>query len=167
MTGVTRIIAEPLTPAAFAPFGQVIGETHADGFAVNDGTSLRLDDLAAIETGDGGRPLLNLFLCRTEIRLPYRPRVMECHPLGSQAFLPRQQTRFLVLVAPPSPVPDLGRLRCFLTDGDQGVNYAPGVWHIPLASLSPATYVVLDRGGPGDNCREVDVAGRIEVVAAA
>jgi ureidoglycolate lyase len=65
--------------------------------------------------------------------------------------------RFLILVAPAADVPDLERLQAFVTDGTQGVNYAPGVWHLPLASFSLATYVVVDRGGPGDNLREFEL----------
>jgi ureidoglycolate lyase len=60
----------------------------------------------------------------------------------------------LIVVAPPADVPDLEMLKAFVTDGAQGVNYAPGVWHLPLASFSLASYVVVDRGGPGENLRE-------------
>lgn len=150
---------------AFAPFGQVIDEGGAAGFAVNGGSSTRLNDLACIDVGTDGRTLLNFFLCRQTVTLPHRPRLLECHPLGSQAFLPRGFARFLVLVAPPGPVPDLSRLACFVTDGRQGVNYAPGIWHLPLASLEAETFVVVDRGGPGDNCLEFPLAGQVEIAA--
>lgn len=160
-----RLTPQPLTAQAFAPFGQVIEEDAPDSYPINGGTSLRLNDLARIETGPEGRPLLNLFVCRQSVTLPHRPDILECHPLGSQAFLPRGAARFVVLVAPAGSRPALDALRCFLTDGRQGVNYAPGVWHLPLSSLSPATYVVVDRGGPGDNCREVSVAGQIEILS--
>lgn len=159
-----RLTPQPLTAAAFAPFGEVIDEQAASGFAINGGTSLRLNDLARLDPGEDGRVLFNLFVCRQSISLPHQPAVMECHPLGSQAFLPRHFARFLVLVAPPAPQPDLSQLRCFLSDGRQGVNYARGVWHLPLSSLEPETFVVVDRGGSGNNCHEVSVAGQIEVL---
>lgn len=161
-----RLIAQPLESADFAPFGQVIDEKSDDGFAINGGTSVRLNDLAQIETDSLGHPLFNLFVCRQAIALPHRPDVLECHPLGSQAFLPRGFAQFLVLVAPPGPEPDFNQSRCFLTDGRQGVNYAPGVWHLPLSSLQQASFVVIDRGGPGNNCHEVSVSGKIEITIA-
>ena len=158
-----RLTPRPLDAQAFAPFGQVIEEQARDGFAVNGGTSLRLDDLARIDPGPLGRALFNFFVCRQTVSLPHRPDILECHPLGSQAFLPRGHAQFLVLVAPPGPEPDLDRLECFLSDGRQGVNYAPGTWHLPLSSLSAETFVVIDRGGPGENCRVVSVSGAIEI----
>jgi ureidoglycolate lyase len=80
--------------------------------------------------------------------------LLECHPLGSQAFLPRQTAPFLIVVARPGSAPDLDRLEAFLSDGAQGVNYRAGTWHLPLAGLTLADYLVVDRGGPGDNCIE-------------
>jgi ureidoglycolate lyase len=50
-------------------------------------------------------------------------------------------------------------LRAFVTDGRQGVNYARGVWHHPVIALGRETdFVVVDRGGPGDNLVEVSFA---------
>ena len=42
--------------------------------------------------------------------------------------------------------------------GDQGVNYAPGVWHHPLLALDAVCdFVVVDRSGTAPNCDEVRV----------
>ncbi len=151
---ITRtIVAEPLTAAAFAPFGEVIDDRAVEPFAINDGSTERFDDLARIEVGPAGRPRLALFRNHVAIALPYRVPLLECHPLGSQAFMPRTAARFLVVVAEAGPAPALDRLAAFLTDGHQGVNYRPGIWHLPLAGLAPADYLVVDRGGPGENCR--------------
>ena len=42
--------------------------------------------------------------------------------------------------------------------GDQGVNYATGVWHHPLLALEGVCdFLVVDRAGPGPNCDEIQL----------
>ncbi|HVJ54005.1 MAG TPA: ureidoglycolate lyase [Aliidongia sp.] len=149
---ILTLVSQALTPARFAPFGQMIDERAVEPLAINDGATLRFDDLARIEI-ESGRPRVSLFRNPAAITLPYRLPLLECHPLGSQAFIPRTNAPFLIVVAEPGPAPALDRLAAFLTDGHQGVNYRPGTWHLPLASLVPAEFIVIDRGGPGENCR--------------
>ena len=49
-------------------------------------------------------------------------------------------------------------LRCFLASGTQGVSYARGTWHHPLLVLLPEQdFLVVDRGGRGDNLVEQDL----------
>jgi len=146
--------ARPLTRDGFAPFGDVIDDRGTDPIAINGGTTHRFNDLARVELDGAGRPSLNIFRNLAAVTLPYRLPLLECHPLGSQAFVPRQRAQFLVVVALPGPTPDLDRLEAFLSDGTQGVNYHTGTWHLPLAGLTLADYVVVDRGGPGNNCLE-------------
>lgn len=146
--------ARPLTREAFAPFGEVIQEEGAESFVINRGSTLRLHDLCNVSPGADGHVLVSLFRALDAIALPYRVSLLECHPLGSQAFIPREPAAFLIVVAPPGRKPALRRMAAFVTDGLQGINYAPGVWHLPLASFTKATYVVVDRGGPGRNLRE-------------
>jgi ureidoglycolate lyase len=146
--------ARPLTPDAFAPFGDVIDARAASPLAINGGSTHRFNDLARVQIDPAGRPLISLFRNLVTIDLPYRLPLLECHPLGSQAFVPQRPARFLVVVARPGPAPDPDQLSAFLTDGIQGVNYHAGTWHLPLAGLTLADYLVIDRGGPGNNCRE-------------
>ena len=43
----------------------------------------------------------------------------------------------------------------FLAQGDQGVNFHPGTWHHPLLVLAEKQdFLVIDRGGKGDNLIE-------------
>jgi ureidoglycolate lyase len=145
---------EPLTRQAFEPFGDVIELEGARHFPINEGTTERFHDLARIDVGDeGGRALVSLF--RGEPRTsPVEIRMMERHPLGSQAFIPLTETPYLVVVAPAGPL-DPARLRAFITQGWQGVNYAKGVWHHPLLALERVSdFIVIDRGGEGANCEE-------------
>jgi ureidoglycolate lyase len=158
--------AEPLTRAAFAPFGDVIQEDGAESYLINDGNTLRIHDLCNVDAGENGRALVSLFRALDTIALPYRPRLLECHPLGSQAFIPREVARFLIVVAAAGKTPNPGQLQAFVTDGVQGVNYAPGVWHLPLCSFSHATFAVVDRGGPGKNLREHKLDGDEIVITA-
>lgn len=160
MTDPITLVAQPLTASAFVPFGEVIHETDAPALPINGGTSDRFDELIRPNFGQGGRANLSIFRVRTAITEPYRLPLLECHPLGSQTFLPRGHARFLIVVAPPGPQPALDRLAAFITDGEQGVNYHPGVWHLPLASLTTASFFVLDRSGEGENCLEFDLSAQ-------
>ena len=61
---------EPLTAAAFAPFGEVIdADCASERRMVNDGSAIRLHDLARIDTDfDNGRPLLSIFRAQPRCR---------------------------------------------------------------------------------------------------
>jgi len=149
---------ERLTREAFAPFGDVIELAGARHFPINGGTTERFHDLATIDTaGDGGRPLVNVFRGQPH-SLPLTISMMERHPLGSQAFLPLAEARYVVVVAPAGQF-DPSQMRAFWTEGWQGVNYARGVWHHPLLALDRVSdFVVIDRGGDQPNCDEVKLS---------
>lgn len=151
----TTLVPTPLTKADFAPFGDVIEVAGSEHFTINDGTTERFHDLAAIDVLEaGGRPLLSIFRGRPR-RFPLAIEMMERHPLASQAFVPLSDRPFLVVVDEPGVAPDPRRLRAFVTDGRQGVNYRRGVWHHPLLVIGEdADFLVVDRGGPGENCDE-------------
>jgi ureidoglycolate lyase len=152
---VTRLAAAPLTKEAFAPFGEVI-EVAGEAIEINQGTTERYHDLAKVDvSADGGRTLINIFR-GAAIPLPIEIKMLERHPLGSQAFLPMERTRFLVVVAPPGDDVSPGAIRAFVAAPGQGVNYAKGTWHHPLLALDqPTDFVVVDRGGPGENVDEI------------
>ena len=151
---------ERLTRAAFAPFGDVIETAGAEQRIINEGTTVRFHDLASVDVADGGgRPLVNVFRARP-LPLPLTVTVMEQHPLGSQAFVPLDHAPFLIVVAPAGPPPRAADLRAFVSDGRQGINYAKGVWHHPvIAWQRPIDFLVVDRGGPGDNLVEIRITG--------
>lgn len=149
---------EPLTREAFASFGDVITIDGARHFPINGGTTERFHDLATIDVFEaGGRPLVNVF--RGQPRsLPFEVAMMERHPLGSQAFIPLVDARYIVVVAPAGPF-DQRRMRAFAVEGRAGVNYARGVWHHPLIVLDAvADFLVIDRGGNQPNCDEIELA---------
>ncbi|MGX0977843.1 ureidoglycolate lyase [Roseovarius sp. MBR-51] len=149
---MTRITAEPLTEAGFAPFGDVLEVRGPPDRLINQGLCGRFHDRARLDFGDG-RAGLSLFDAAPR-HLPYTLEMMERHPQGSQAFIPMTLTAFLVIVAPDAGgVP--GTPRAFLTTPGQAINLHRGTWHGVLTPLSaPGLFAVLDQIGPGANLEE-------------
>ena len=148
------ILIEPLSRAAFEPFGQVIETAGAHHYPINNGHTERYHDLADIElAGENARPLISIFVGQP-YALPLTLSLVERHPLGSQAFYPLSLRPFLVITAP-----DLGGVpgtpRAFLTRPGQGVNIAINTWHGVLTALeAESAFLVVDRGGDGTNLEE-------------
>ena len=150
------LMPEPLTAAAFAPFGDVIETSdRSQRFPVNQGHAERYHDLATVElVGIDAKALVSIFRSRPR-QFPLRLSLLERHPLGSQAFMPLTALPYLVVVAPGGDVPELHALRCFVAASGQGVNYARAIWHHPLLSLQETSnFLCIDRGGPGLNLEE-------------
>lgn len=145
----------PLTVESFAPFGEVIEAGNPQQrLVINDGMAERFHALANVDSGPRGRAIVSIFRSRQR-ELPLLLATMERHPLASQAFMPLSGRRWLVVVAPGGAPPVAEDLMVFLARGDQGVNYAPGVWHHPLIALDALSdFLVVDRSGPGENCDE-------------
>jgi ureidoglycolate lyase len=154
MPGDRTITIEPLSAEAFAPFGQVIERAGAHHYPINAGMTERYHDLARIELGGvHPRPLISLFHGRP-YALPLALKLVERHPLGSQAFFPLSASPWLVIVAEDqggTPV----RLRAFRPSPGQGVNIAMNTWHGVLTPLEAVSdFLVVDRGGDGNNLEE-------------
>lgn len=162
MSRVLRV--EELTPSAFAPFGAVIDAAAArEAFAINQGTTMRYHALATAEA-PGGAVAISLARAQPQA-LPFVVRMLERHPLGTQAFVPLAGTRWLVVVAESPQQPP----RAFLAGRGQGVQYHRGAWHHPLIALDAGgDFLVVDRVGPDANCEEAATADlwRIESVQA-
>jgi ureidoglycolate lyase len=81
--------------------------------------------------------------------------MMERHPIGSQAFYPLQLHDYLIVVADKVGFPNPSDLRAFRATGVQGVSYQKNIWHHPLLVIVPNhDFLVVDRGGPGENLEE-------------
>ncbi|USE36502.1 ureidoglycolate lyase [Endozoicomonas sp. SCSIO W0465] len=148
---------EVLTREAFEPFGDVL-ETRDTPVVINQGRCHKYSDLTSVTTDDQGHTTMHIYKT-APINHSYQLDLLERHPLGSQTFMPLAGQRFLVVVASgasDSTTPDLASIRCFLSNGKQGITYHPGVWHHPLLSVDDGEeYLVIDRKGPGNNCDEV------------
>ena len=151
-----EVIPIPLTADAFAPFGDVIeASDRAEQIAINYGYTTRFNDLAGIDVAQGGgKAIVSLFRA-----IPLDPpllKIVERHPLGSQAFMPLNGRPYLVAVAPAGDF-DPEKLTVFRAGADQGVNYARGTWHHFLLALGgQSDFLVIDREGPGDNLDEIE-----------
>lgn len=152
---MTQIRIEPLTAAAFAPFGQVLTPRAAPDRMINAGRCERHHALATVERG-GGEAIISIF--RSDpVSLPYDCTLLERHPLGSQAFMPMGADPWLSVVAR-----DLdgqpGPLRAFLVPAQTGVNLNANVWHGVLTPLDRAAdFLVVDREGAGTNLQEITI----------
>ena len=144
---------EPLTPQAFAPFGDVLQATGTPDRLINNGYCGRWHDMAQLDFGPGGRAGLNLFKAQPR-SLPYVLDLLERHPEGSQAFVPMYETTWLVTVAEDAggtPV----NLRAFLVAPGQAINLHRGTWHGVLTPLAePGLFAVIDRIGSTANLEE-------------
>jgi ureidoglycolate lyase len=157
---------EPLTAEGFAPFGEVIEAALDVSSAMNDARFERFDELCTIDIEAGGRLAVSIASCRTPSALPLRVDRVERHPLGSQAFVPLQPCKMVVVVAPPGDVVDAADLRAFVTRPRQGFNYHRGTWHMPLiAFAADDQFLVIDRGGDEPNCEERTLDGIVMLEA--
>lgn len=156
--------AEPLTRGAFAPFGEVIDTDGAEHFPINRGTIERFHDLARVDVGEEGAALISIVECSHVAGVPLRVPLVERHLLGSQAFVPLGGAPMCVVVAPSGENVRPEDLRAFVSNGRQGVNYCRGTWHMPLVAFEKGQrFVVVDRGGPEDDCEERVFEASLEI----
>ena len=142
---------KPITKENFAKYGDVITTKDIKPLEINDGYAKRFDGIANLDTSiDGGETTICIFSALKR-SFPMKINMMEKHPLGSQAFIPMQETTFLVLVAPKGSKPNINEIESFIVPPNIGVNYNPGIWHFPLISTKDMNFLVVDRKGSGDN----------------
>ena len=142
----------PLTAAGFAPYGDVVATSGGVAAPMNEARFERFDRLAVADAD--GDVSISIVRSKTGTALPYRIEMVERHPLGSQAFYPLSANPFLVVVCddeggrPVNP-------QAFVTGPGQGVNLGRNVWHGVLTPLEePGDFIVVDRGGEGNNLEE-------------
>lgn len=142
-----------LNQASFSSFGDVIEVQSEPTMMINEGNCARYHDLATLDFSDA-RAGISVFQAQP-YRTPHQLKMMERHPLGSQAFLPLSEDPFLVIVAGDlDGVPDVPK--AFLTNGKQGVNYHRNTWHGVLTPLAgTGLFAVVDRIGEGNNLQEI------------
>jgi ureidoglycolate lyase len=158
----------PLTAERFAPYGDVIAASSDVTEAMNEARFDRYNDLARLDVDakSGGRVAMSIVRCRVPTALPYRFDMIERHPLGSQAFIPLTQQRFIVVVAPAGESAEASDLCAFVTNGHQGINYLRGVWHMPLIALEAGQeFLVVDRTGGGGNLEQVVLSEQVTLLA--
>ena len=160
-----QLAPKPLTSEAFSRFGDVIeANNDAKNFPINDGFTKRYHDLAKVDVNDNnGHTIVNIFRS-TPLVQPIAIKMMERHPHGSQAFIPMGTNSYLIVVAPAGEF-DVDNLEVFIANSSQGVNYHKGTWHhFCLALGSESDFLVIDRGGEGDNCDVLKLDGSLSIV---
>jgi ureidoglycolate lyase len=159
-----NIKIEPLTRAAFAPFGDVIETEGARHYPINAGMCERYHDLARVETaGPNACQLISIGVGKP-YELPLQLKMVERHPLGSQAFIPLSPEPFLVIVASDEGGKP-GVPRAFMSNGTQGVNYPINTWHGVLTPIGQQQrFLIVDRGGDGNNLEEFFFDQPIKIV---
>jgi ureidoglycolate lyase len=161
---VRKLQIEPLTQEAFTVFGDVIETDQRPFRMINNGSTRRYHALAQVETAnpaEGDRAIISIFRAQVT-QMPFTVRMLERHPLGSQAFIPLLGRPSLVIVAPRTDnsinndKPQLDLIRAFITNGKQGINYSRGTWHHPVLAIGNEDddLLVVDREGSGNNCDE-------------
>jgi ureidoglycolate lyase len=156
---------QPLTSEVFAPYGEVIGHFAAgDRRTINYGNTIRFHDLARLDLeANHGTPLVSIFRSKP-LQQPIFIKVMERHPLSSQAFYPLSARPYLVVVAGDGEFRAIN-IEAFLAGPTQGVNYRRGIWHhYSLALGEVSDFLVIDRGGPEKNCDEIFLEEEVCVV---
>lgn len=146
------ITTKPLTPEAFAPYGDVIDAKGAPDKIINQGKCGRYHDRALVDVTPetGGRVGVSVFHAKLR-SFPYALDLIERHPEGSQCFVPMSADPFLIIVADgPDATP-----HAFVSDGTQAINFHKGTWHGVLTPLSGnGLFAVIDRIGATPNLEE-------------
>lgn len=144
---IKSIPVEPISGAAFAPFGTII--RHVDGVAIADAGSAFVHDPAAHQ------PVMEWVHLSEKVTLPLSVKRLEHHPFSAQTFLPHSSCPFLVVVCPslPDGAPDPAGARAFEVPAMLGVTFNAKVWHRSLAPLvAPSAFVMaMMRTGRNDD----------------
>ena len=148
-----KIIIKPkkITRKNFQKFGDLISIKKKKSININDGYAKRFDNLCRINTSSKkGKTIMSIFSAKKR-KFPMNIKMMEKHPLGSQAFVPMNETTFFVFVAPKGKRPNTKKIESFIVPKQTGINYKPGIWHFPLISSKNMNFLVIDRKGIGNN----------------
>ncbi|MEJ2166589.1 MAG: ureidoglycolate lyase [Desulfobacterales bacterium] len=129
--------AKPLTPEAFAPFGQVL---------MGPGEGPERYAFAACMQNEraAARPNMTFMRVNRAAR-PIRIKSLERHVYSNQTFIPLNGTCQLVAVCPSDENgrPTLERLLAFIATGAQAVNYNANTWHAPRTAIrGPGEFIM-------------------------
>jgi ureidoglycolate lyase len=124
-----NLIAQPLTPEAFAPYGEVITSPVEHG--------RQYFEQAFGNGRSDARASLSMVFRPPVDGLPLRSNYLERHEFSSQTFVPIDCGRWLIVVAPHAAGggPDMSRACAFIAQPHQGVTYRMNTWHHGLTLL--------------------------------
>lgn len=155
------VLCQPLAVADYAPYGGVISTDVVTDrtVVVNNGTARRTPEVvptinkySEAPSQTPARTVLNVSLASPREVQPWtggekgnlkrvmKIKMLERHRFSTQSFVPMgADIQYLVVVtqnkSESDDSPDLDKLRGFIARDKQGVCYAPGVWHAPMAVI--------------------------------
>ncbi|KAK9462224.1 ureidoglycolate hydrolase [Lipomyces oligophaga] len=183
------IIAQELTPEAFAKFGNVISSKEminkpvpAPGTAFGNIFSHR-DAVIPVDNYDQSTTNKNSHCSFTLQRFVppatidrekgvYNVVVIERHPMTSQSFFPMgvdgSKPAYLVIVVEndSNGMPDLSTVKAFIARGGQSVTYGAAVWHGGTCSLQDhldMTMIMYSNGVAADELELVSIENGMKV----
>jgi ureidoglycolate lyase len=155
---MTRLRAEPLTEAAFAPFGFVRAIPR-------DGE--RVGPFAPFADVRAGARVTTTLIDLPPQAAPREIAMVERHPYSAQFFLPLAHGAVTLVVLPAAADggPDTTNARAFLAPAGIAFGYHPGTWHAGVAAAGgPASIAsLLSRAGTPDDVEERTLATPLTV----
>ena len=153
-----------VTKENFINFGQLISTKDNQSQEINRNTTSSFFDLANIKIyGENLQPRINIFKAKKRI-FPIKIDMLENHPFSSQTFIPLQKTKFIVVVAPISKIPDLNLIQAFLIPPEEGINFNAKVWHFPLIATEDSNFLTIDKKDTLNNLEIFDFKNNDEIV---
>lgn len=146
-----HVCVQPLTAAAFAPFGHVV--------ELGDGPRRGHVTGAVERTSQATEPQLWIATVQDSVTLPVTLKAMERHPFSAQTFIPLNGCAYLVVVceADAAGLPDITTLQAFRAGANQGVTYRRNVWHHGLSVLEARAQFVVSMTFTGEHDDDVFV----------
>ena len=153
---VPKLTPVPLSPSSFMEFGSVLDRNLTKKIAINQSTTTRFHKMATVKAFPPDAEVILSIFRGTNRGYPFEIKMMERHPIGTQAFFPLSEEPWLVVVAPDAgDKPDEKRIQCFRAAGNQGVQYNCNVWHHPLLILAnKQDFFIVDRDTDCNNLHE-------------
>ena len=159
-----ELVAAPIDARTFENFGDVIDAQGRAPEPINDGTTQRYSDLARLDVGMRGNPVVGIYVAAART-LPLRISRLERHRQASQVFLPLGMFRFIVVVAPGLDQPEWENVRAFITAPGQGVALRRGTWHHGLIALGDGDrFAVIEGANYRQDTLEVPAPGPITLL---
>lgn len=139
------LLPQPVTKAAFEPFGWIV-ETGASGRDANNGTARRHDihAHAAADVQPGSRLVTSIFEAKRQ-QPDVAIAMLERHVNSIQLIVPLGGEGHLVIVSQSRSdgTPDISTLAAFSFSASQGMIYQRGLWHHPIMAIgSDASFLV-------------------------
>jgi len=146
-----NLIIKDINKDNFSQYGQLISTKDIIGNKINTETTESFYDLVNIEIlGDNKKCRVNIFKAKKRI-FPIKINMLEKHPFSSQAFIPLQNTSFIVVVAPQSAIPNSNLIEAFKINSEEGINFKPKVWHFPLIAIENSNFLTIDKKDTKNN----------------